>query len=143
MLAGRWCAVGMHVVPENVPECVYSCDLCCGWGGGGTGKSGLDGMQCVEEFIFKSEAGRRQERMPEFNGVSDEDGFGVLGEDAITSVVEKGRAQVEAFQGSEVPRASDSGFMMDKDVAASGAQGSSIEVVGAKEGMPCGWGLWC
>ena len=81
--------------------------------------------------------------MPEFDGISDEDGFGVLGEDAITSVVEKGGAQVEAFQGAEVPRASDSGFMMDKDVAASGAQGSSIEVVGAKEGMPCGWGLWC
>ncbi len=100
-------------------------------------------MQGVEEFIFKSDAGRRQERMPEFNGVSDEDGFGLLGEDTITSVVEKGRAQVEAFQGSEVPRASDSGFMMNKDMAASGAQGSGIEVVGAEEGLPCGWALWC
>ena len=57
LLAGRWCAVGMHVVPENVPECVNSRDLCHGWGRGGTGKSGLDGMQCMEEFVFKCETG--------------------------------------------------------------------------------------
>ena len=39
--------------------------------------------------------------MPEFDCVSDEDRFGVLGQDAITMVVEKGRAQVEAFQGQK------------------------------------------
>ena len=50
--------------------------------------------------------------MPEFDRVSDEDGFGVLGQDAIATVVEKGGAQVEAFQGTEVPRAADSGLMM-------------------------------
>ena len=73
--------------------------------------------------------------MPEFDSVRDEDGFGVLGQDAITSVVEKGGAQVEAFQGTEVPKAVDSGLMMDKNVAACWAHGSSIKVVVAKEGM--------
>ena len=57
LVAGRWCAVGVHVVPENVPEGVYSRDLRCGWGGGGISESGLGGMQGIEEFVFKSQTG--------------------------------------------------------------------------------------
>ena len=80
--------------------------------------------------------------MPEFDCISDEDGFGVLGQDTITPVVEKGGAQVEAVQGTEVPRAVDSGLVVDKDVAACWAHGRSIKVVVAEEGMPRRWVLW-
>jgi hypothetical protein len=76
--------------------------------------------------------------MAEFDGVRNEDGFGVLGEDAITAIVEKCGAQVEAIQGTVVPRAADSGLVMDKDVAAGWAHGRCIKVVVAKEGVPSG-----
>ncbi len=79
--------------------------------------------------------------MAEFDGVSNDDGFGVFGEDAITAIVEKRGAQVEAVQGTVVPRAADSGLVMDKDLAACWAHGRGIKVVVAKEGVPSGWVL--
>ncbi len=77
--------------------------------------------------------------MAEFDSVRNEDGFGVLGEGPITAIVEECGAQVEAVQGTVVPRAADSGLVMDKDVAACWAHGSGIKVVVAKEGVPSGW----
>lgn len=53
LLGGRWCVVGMHVVPENVLECVNSQDLRSGRARGGASKCGPDGMQRVEKFVFK------------------------------------------------------------------------------------------
>ena len=49
--------VGMHVVLEDGPEGVYRRYLSRGWGGGGISESGVDGMQGIEEFVFKSQTG--------------------------------------------------------------------------------------
>lgn len=76
----------------------------------------------------------------EFDSVSDDDGFCVFGEHLVASVVLESWSQVEAFQCTEVPRAADSGFVVE-NLASQGAHGCCVKVVWAKESMSCRWCL--
>ena len=80
--------------------------------------------------------------MVEFVSVHDDNGFCVFGQHLVASVVLESGSQVEALQHTEVPRAADSGFVVDENTASRRAHGCGIKVVQAKEGMLRRWHLW-
>ncbi len=76
--------------------------------------------------------------VPKFDGVADEDGPGLLSENAIAAIVVDGRTQVETLLSPIVPRATEGGFAVVENPAAGRAHRCGIKVVGTKEAFPGG-----
>ena len=68
----------------------------------------------------------------ELDGIANNDGPGIPGEDPITPVVGKGRADIEPVAAAVVPRSAKSGLAVNEDTRASGANGSGVKVIGPK-----------
>ena len=76
--------------------------------------------------------------MPKFNGVRDDDGFGVGVDNLETAIVGEGWADVVAVSPAESPRGAFVGFVVDEHGASTRAEGSSVKVEGCVvEVFPC------
>ena len=68
--------------------------------------------------------------MPKFNGVRDDDGFGVSVDDLKTAIVGEGGADVVAVSPAESPQGAFVGFVVDEHGASARAEGSGVKVEG-------------
>ena len=97
-------------------------------------------MKGVGDPICLCETGLCEIRVAKFNSVGKQKRFGLSIDNMKTSVVLEGRTDVEAVAAAEVPRFAGAGFVVDKNFAPSGADGSGIIVEGSIEVSPCGFG---
>ena len=100
----------------------------CRWQctGNGTGNY----LQSMDNLVFQSLQGDSDVLMPEFNCVGYELAFGVGLDKLEAPIGVQGRANVEAFLSTKVPRATGAGFGMDEDTTTHWSKKSFVEKKG-------------